>query len=90
MGAIAEHHAAAKQATAAAATAMQHVVALLVQISAYALDRLPMLLTLGAAVWLWRQVLDDPTVLRLVGLGLFGALVIAPALWLTAYKRGGG
>jgi hypothetical protein len=86
--AIAQHHAAARQAGAAVATAAQQIAALLVQILAYALDRLPMLLTLAAAVWLWRQVLDDPSVLRLVGLALFGALVIAPALWLTAYKRG--
>jgi hypothetical protein len=87
--AIAEHHAAARQASAAVATAAQQIAGLLVQILAYVLDRLPMLLTLCAAVWLWRQVLDDPSVLRLVGLGLFGALVIAPALWLT-YKRGSG
>jgi len=39
-------------------------------------------------VWLWQRVLDDPSVLRLIGLGLFGALVIAPALWLSI-RRGG-
>lgn len=82
---------AARQAAAAVtAGALKISVQMVCQLLAYALDRLPMLLALAAAVWLWARVLDDPTVLRLIGLGLFGALVIAPALWLSARRANAG
>lgn len=51
------------------------------------LDRIPALMTLGSAVWLWRGVLDNPSWLQLGALGLFGACAIAPAVWLSARKH---
>jgi hypothetical protein len=75
---------------AGVATAAQQTLALFVQILAFVLERAPGLLALGAAVWLWAQVLADPTVLRLIGLGMFGGLVMGPVLWLSARGKGGG
>jgi hypothetical protein len=75
---------------AGAATAAQQALALFIQILAFVLERTPALLALAAAVWLWAQVLEDPSILRLVGLGMFGLLVMAPVLWLSARKGGGG
>lgn len=42
----------------------------------------PALLALVAAVWLWSQILADPKPLQLIALALFGAVVVAPAIWL--------
>jgi hypothetical protein len=75
---------------AGVATAAQQALALFIQILAFVLERAPALLALGAAVWLWAQVLEDPSILRLIGLGMFGLLVMAPVLWLSARKGGGG
>jgi hypothetical protein len=90
MAVIAEH---AQQQVAgravALATVAQQVLAILIQSLVYFVDRAPVLLALGAAVWLWSQVLADPSELRLVGLGLFGLLVIGPAMWLSARRHGG-
>jgi len=86
--ALAQQQTALNTAKATLAAAAQQIAALALHILAYLLDRAPALLALGAAVWLWQRVLDDPSVLRLIGLGLFGALVIAPALWLSI-RRGG-
>jgi len=77
-------------AIAAAATATQQIIAILLQTLAFVLERAPALLALAAAVWLWSEVLADPSVLRLIGLGMFGALVMGPVLWLSAYRKGGG
>lgn len=49
-------------------------------------DRAPAFIGLGSAVWLWGKVLADPQPLQLVALGLFGALVIGPAIWLSSRK----
>lgn len=75
---------------AGAATAAQQIVAVLAQILVFLLDRALPLLSLGAAVWLWQRVLDDPNVLRLVGLGMFGVLVMGPLLWLSTRGKGAG
>lgn len=52
----------------------------------FAIERLPALLALAAAIWLWNRILPDPQPLQLVALGLFGAVVIAPAIWLGQCK----
>jgi hypothetical protein len=54
----------------------------------FAIDRLPALLALAAAVWLFNGILADPKPLQLVTLGLFGAVVVAPAIWLGKFGRG--
>jgi hypothetical protein len=82
--------ASAGQAGAVMMTAAERIVATLAQLIAYILARLPMLLALGSAVWLWQQVLASPTPMQLIGLGLFGALVIGPVLWLTTRNGGTG
>lgn len=75
----------------AAGVSMAHqFLVLLLQIIGYLLDRAPALLALGAAVWLWHSVLDDPSVLRLIALGMFGLLVMGPVLWLSWRGKGGG
>jgi hypothetical protein len=54
------------------------------RLSAFAIDRLPALAALGSAFWLWRDTLSNPTPIQLVALGLYGACVIGPAVWLSA------
>lgn len=78
----------ARAVSVALAAAAQQSVMLVIQCLAYLVDRAPVLIALASAVWLWSRVLDDPSALRLVGLGLFGLLVIGPALWLST-RRGG-
>jgi len=75
---------------AGAATAAQQFLTVLIQLLAFVVERAPALLALGAAVWLWSEVLADPSVLRLIGLGMFGVLVMGPVLWLSVYRKGGG
>lgn len=91
--AMAAIEAATKQRGAAIAsgvTMAHQFLVLLLQVIGYLLDRAPALLALGAAVWLWHSVLDDPTVLRLIALGMFGVLVMGPVLWLSTRAKGGG
>ena len=57
------------------------------QVLIFLIGRLPALLALAAAIWLWHGVLDDPKPLQLVALGLFGAVVIAPAMWLGGWGK---
>jgi hypothetical protein len=81
----------ARQAAATVfATVLQHMLVLLAHLVTFLLERSLALLALGATVWLWHSVLEDPTVMRLIALGLGGLLVIAPALWLSARGKGGG
>ena len=40
-------------------------------------------LTTVAGFWLWNSALANPTNAQLIALGLFGALVEIPILWLT-------
>jgi len=40
-------------------------------------------LTTAAGFWLWNSALANPTNAQLIALGLFGALVEIPILWLT-------
>ena len=40
-------------------------------------------LTTAAGFWLWNSTLANPTNAQLIALGLFGALVEIPILWLT-------
>jgi hypothetical protein len=78
---------AARQAVAAASLGViQRLGDSLTSLASYAIDRAPAFLSLGAAVWLWGNVLADPKPLQLVGLGLFGAVVVAPAVWLSSRK----
>jgi hypothetical protein len=77
-------------ATTYAATVAHQIVVLLLHVVSYLLDRAPPLLALGAAVWLWQQVLEDPNILRLIALGMFGVLVMGPVLWLSTRGKGGG
>lgn len=53
----------------------------------FAIERAPALISLVAAIWLWDRILPDPKPLQLVALGLFGAVVIAPAIWLGKCRR---
>lgn len=55
-------------------------------LATFAIERAPALLALGAGVWLWHGVLADPQPLQLVGLALFGGVVIAPAIWLSSRR----
>lgn len=87
----ADKAATAKQATAAAvaisAGALRVLGERLAALATFAIDRAPALLALGAGVWLWHGAMADPKPMQLVGLGLFGAVVIAPAIWLSS-RRG--
>lgn len=60
----------------------------LAQALVFLVERAPALLALAAAVWLFDGVLADPRPLQLVTLGLFGAVVVAPAIWLGKFGRG--
>jgi hypothetical protein len=60
---------------------------ILSRLSDFALDRLPALMALGSAFWLWRGVLADPQPIQLAALGLYGACVIGPAIWLSSRAR---
>jgi hypothetical protein len=55
---------------------------------AFAVERAPALLALAAAIWLFARILPDPKPLQLITLGLFGAVVIAPAIWLGRCIKG--
>ncbi len=71
-------------------TAREKLVAtagVLSRLSDFALDRLPALLALGSAFWLWRGILDNPQTIQLAALGLYGACVIGPAIWLSSRAR---
>jgi hypothetical protein len=54
----------------------------------FLVERAPALLALAAAIWLFNGILADPKPLQLVTLGLFGAVVVAPAIWLGRFGRG--
>ncbi len=62
-------------------------VGVLNRLSSFAIDRLPALFSIGSAFWLWRGVLADPQPIQLAALGLYGACVIGPAIWLSARSR---
>ena len=51
-----------------------------------ATSHLFVLLTAGSAWWLWRQALPDPSVLQLVGLALYGGLILALD-WMVLRRR---
>lgn len=53
----------------------------------FLVERAPAMLTLAAAVWLFNGILADPKPLQLVTLGLFGGVVVAPAIWLGKFGR---
>lgn len=58
--------------------------ALLFEKLAAAARWVPLLGALGSAFLLWRTALAAPSVEQLIGLGLYGALVMGPIAWLTA------
>lgn len=90
MAALSDHtnaKTAARQAVAAASLGViQRLGERFAALATFAIDRAPAFLSLGAAVWLWSNVLPDPKILQLVALGLFGAVVVAPAIWLSSRK----
>lgn len=51
------------------------------------LDRLPGLVMLGATIVLFRDVLPDPSTMKLAALALFGACGVAPAVWLSSRRK---
>ncbi len=60
-----------------ASAAMQMLIAVLSQkIGAFAYAIFT-LLTVGSAWWLFIQVLDHPSVLQLIGLGMYGLFILA-------------
>src|SRR6185312_12105886 len=69
--------------TLAAAKAATTIVAAL----AAALDRLPGLVMLGATIVLFRDVLPEPSTMKLAALALFGACGVAPAVWLSSRRK---
>jgi len=54
---------------------------------AAALDRLPGLVMLGATIVLFRDVLPEPSTMKLAALALFGACGVAPAVWLSSRRK---
>lgn len=54
------------------------------RVSSFALDRLPALLSLAGGFWLWDGILGNPQPMQLGALGLYGACVIGPAIWLSS------
>lgn len=62
--------------------------AVLSRLSSFAFDRLPALLALGSAFWLWRGTLADPQPMQLAALALYGTCVIGPAVYLGLKGRG--
>lgn len=84
IGALQDH---AKAVRATAAEKLGATATLLSRVSSFAMDRLPALLAMGSAFWLWHGVLADPQPIQLAALGLYGACVIAPAIWLSSRAR---
>lgn len=64
-----------------------HVAALVMLLRRFALDRLPAMLAIAMNFILYLQILRDPSPLQLASVGMFGALVTAPAVWLSARKK---
>lgn len=61
--------------------------AALSRLSSFAFDRLPALLALGSAFWLWRGILPDPQPMQLASLALYGICVIGPSVYLGLKGR---
>lgn len=77
----------AKRIAAAGLTAaLDSIAARLVAALVFVIERAPVMLSLLAAIWLWNRILPDPKPLQLVALGLFGAVVIAPSIWLGKFR----
>jgi hypothetical protein len=78
---------AARQAVAAASLGViQRLGERLTSLAVFAVDRAPAFLALAAAVWLWSNVLNNPNVMQLIALGLFGGVVVAPSIWLSSRR----
>jgi len=64
-----------------------HVAALVVLLRRFAIDRLPAMLAIAMNFVLYLKILDAPSPWQIASVGLFGVLVAAPAVWLSARKK---
>lgn len=68
-------------------TAGLHVAALVMLLRRFALDRLPAMLAIAMNFVLYLKILDNPSPWQIASVGLFGAMVTAPAVWLSARRK---
>ena len=71
---------------AAAARMTQHAVGAIGGLVSFLVDRAPVLGTLTGAYLLARSVLDAPTIQQLVALGIYGAVAVLPAVYLSVRR----
>ena len=64
-----------------------HVAALVVLLRRFAIDRLLVMLAIAMNFVLYLKILDSPTPWQIASVGLFGAMVTGPAVWLSARKK---
>ncbi len=72
---------------AAAAGMVRQATAAVGGLLSFLIDRAPVLLTLIGAFVLARDILAEPNAYQLAGLGIYGAVAVLPAVWLSV-RRG--
>jgi hypothetical protein len=82
-----QRQAQAAERAAAAAGLVQQAAGALAALFSFLIDRAPVLLTLIGAFVLARDILAAPSAYQLAGLGIYGAVAVMPAVWLSV-RRG--
>ncbi len=72
--------------TLAAAGAMRQALGAVGGLMSFLVDRAPVLLTLAGAYLLARDILAAPNAYQLAGLGIYGAVAVLPAVWLSVRR----
>jgi hypothetical protein len=82
-----ERQAAVAERAVAAAGAVRQAAGAIGALVSFLIDRAPVLLTLAGAYLLARDILPQPSVTQLSLIAIYGAVAVAPAVWLSVRRQ---